>query len=214
MTPIYGLGSMILILLGVFRLFTTKYTARSYIIATWTILLLPVLIINPAFASVTFVPVVLLMAMGITVLLTRWYKLFPRNPYARFAGLIPLVILVGGMVFSGVDRYMYGYLYDPQTANNFSKDLRLANNQMDNKNHSGIAFIVNENEAAFYAVFAHHHNNVTVGTSMTQARLDTPTIIMSHAAHQANAIPEPYRIITDGTSHDADRFYIYKTGQK
>jgi hypothetical protein len=213
MTPIYGLGSMILILLGVFRLVTTKYTARSYIIATWSILLLPVLVINPSFVSVTFVPVVLLMAMGITVLLTKWYRLFPRNPYARFAGLIPLIVLVGGMVFSGVDRYMYGYLYDPQTASNFSKDLRLANSQLGDKTRGATTFVVAESEVAFYSVIAHHHDTVTVATDLTQATPSAATVIMSHAAHKATD-PIPQRIVTDATSHDADRFYIYKTDQK
>lgn len=211
MTPIYGLGSMILILLGVLRLVTTKYTARSYIISAWIILLLPVLVINPNFTSATFVPVVLLMGMGITVLLTYWYRLFPRNPYARFAGLIPLVVLIGGMVLSGVDRYMYGYLYDPQTANNFSQDLRLVNTQLKDTTRGNTTFFVSKDEAAFYGVIAHHHNNVAVASTPSQIAPDTTTTIISHAAYHGGGAVAPYRIITDSTAHNADRFYIYKT---
>ncbi|MDN5274401.1 MAG: conserved rane protein of unknown function [Candidatus Saccharibacteria bacterium] len=211
MTPVYGLGSMILILLGIFRLVTTKYTARSYITAAWIILLLPVLIINPNFVSITFVPVVLLMAMGISTLLSNWYRLFPRNPYARLAGLIPLAVLIGGMVLSGVDRYMYGYQYDPQTAGNFSEDLRLVNDQLDVKDRGIVALVVSEKEVPFYQVVAHYQKDVLVAPATSPVA--APTTIVSRAAYTKNAT-EPWRIVTDSMAGDADRFYIYKTTAK
>jgi hypothetical protein len=210
MTPVYGLGSMILILLGIFRLVTTKYTARSYITASWIILLLPVLAINPNFVSITFVPVILLMAMGISTLLSNWYRLFPRNPYARLAGLIPLAVLIGGMVLSGVNRYMYGYQYDPQTAGNFSEDLRLINEQLGEKEGT-VALIVGEQEVPFYQVLAHHQDDLLVATAATPA--PAPTTIVSRAAY-IKGTTEPWRIITDSKANNADRFYIYKTTAK
>lgn len=211
MTPVYGLGSMILILLGIFRLITTKYTARSYITVAWIILLLPVLIINPNFVSITFVPVVLLMAMGISTLLSNWYRLFPRNPYARLAGLIPLAVLIGGMVLSGVDRYMYGYQYDPQTAGNFSDDLRLINKELDTPDHGVVALMVSEKEVPFYQVVARHQSDVIVGTASVPVA--APTTIVSRAAYIKSTI-EPTRIVTDSMASDGDRFYIYKTTAK
>lgn len=214
MAPIYGLGSTILIILGLFRLFTTKYTARSYIITAWVVLLTPVLIVNPNYISVTFVPVILLMAMGITILLARWYRLFPRNPYARFAGLVPLAVLIGGMVFSGVDRYMYGYLYDPQTANNFSRDLQLANQELNDGARGSTAFIVGKGEADFYSVIAHRNEDASVATKLSPDVSHASTIVVSHEAKAAIDLPVPERIVTDETSHDADRFYVYKITQK
>ncbi len=209
--PVYGLGSLILIALGIYHLATTKYTARSYIISAWTILLIPILIINPRYTSVTFVPVLLLMAMGIYTLLRNWYQLFPRNPYARVAGLVPLAILIGGLVFSGIDRYVYGYLYNPGLANNFSKDLRLVNRQI--KSQPGkVALIVSERESAFYTVVAAHHTNVAVNPIN---RVDIKTTIITRDAWRANKPAlDPSLIITDAKSHDADRLYIYKSEQK
>jgi len=211
MTPVYGLGSMILILLGILRLVTTKYTARSYITASWIILLLPVLVINPDFVSITFVPVVLLMAMGMSTLLSNWYRLFPLNPYARMAGLVPLAVLIGGMVLSGVDRYMYGYQYDPQTAGNFSQDLRLVNKQLRDETRGKTALVVSEKEVPFYNVVARHQKDVTVAPA--NVPVVAPTIIVSHEAYTKSA-NMPWRIVTDGMSSDADRFYIYKTTEK
>lgn len=208
MTPIYGVGSMILILLGVLRLLTTNYTARSYIIGAWVILLIPILIIDPTNTVVAFVPAMLLLAMGVRTLLSSWYELFPRNPYARLAGLIPLIVLIGGLLISGVDRYMYGYLYDPHTADNFSNDLRLVNQQL--IPNTSTQLVVAPQELAFYSVVAAYHPGVTATTTATP----TGTIIASQAANQTMTLGTPWRIVTGSTAHNANRFYIYKTDQK
>jgi hypothetical protein len=212
MTPVYSLGSMVLIVLGIFRLTTTNYTARSYIISAWAILLLPVLIITPNFSTITFVPAMLLMAMGISTLLRSWYQLFPKNPYARIAGLIPLVILIGGMFISGVNRYMYSYTYNPATAANFSHDLQLVNKEIHTKNRTAITLFVSTKEKPFYDVVAANSNQLTVVTS--QPAQKAGTLIVSNAAHTNSQLTAPDRVVTSTSSKQADRFYIYKTDQK
>jgi hypothetical protein len=207
MLPVYGLGSVILIGLGVLHLFTTKYTARSYIIISWVTLLIPVLAVNPSFMSATFVPALLLMAMGIHTLLRNWYQLFPRNPYARVAGLIPLAVLISGMVLSGVNRYTYGYLYDPNTASHFSKDLRIMNRIFAQPDRGNTTLIVTKQEANFYIVVAKHQKNVSVNPPQTTP---SDTIIVSHDAFAASDQQEPpSAILTDGSARNADRFYVY-----
>lgn len=215
MTPIYGLGSMILIGLGIFRLATTKYTARSYITATWIILLLPVLVINPRFVSITFIPGVLLMAMGISTLLNNWYRLFPLNPYARLAGLVPLAVLIGGMVLTGLSRYGYGYLYNPETANNFSEDLRLVNKEMKVADRGQTTIIASTEETAFYQTVARHNKDVAVMTAPLTVTLPSKTTIFTKKSYQLDTLlSQPSRIVTDSRTNDSDRFYIYKTDQK
>lgn len=212
MSPIYDLGSVLLILLGVYRLFTTKYTARSYIISIWVILLIPVLIFNPQYTSVTFVPVLLLLATGINLLLSYWYGIFPRNPYARIAGLVPLVVLIGGIVFSGVDRYTYGYQYNPEVKANFSNDLSLLNKQL-RTNQDPTTLVVNPDESAFYRLVVERHKNVTLAQAPSTA--SSSTTIFSQAAFNAmKPATTPYRIVTSGQKDNADRFYIYKTTVK
>lgn len=209
MTPIYGLGSMILIALGLIRLFTTKYTARSYITIAWIALLLPILLLNPNYINITFVPSILLMAMGVNKLLSLWYQLFPLNPYARIAGLVPLVILIGGMVFSGVDRFTYGYLYDPKTAVNFTTDLDLLNTQLADKNRGVTQLIVAPRELAFYSVVAKYNDNVQAYTTPPPQAWNTLIASRETAAIFAGA--EPWRIVANATTNSSDRFYIYKT---
>lgn len=211
MTPVYSLGALALILLGIFRLVTTKYTARSYLISAWIILLAPVLLVNPDFTSVTFVPILLLMAMGVSALINNWYQLFPRNPYARIAGLLPLAILIGGMVFSGIDRFTYGYLYDPNTASNFTRDITIINRALADKERGKTTIVADTDDVPFYTALAKRNAGVAVGISSK----DTETTILTRGAYVKNPPKAvPYRILTSGDTNDADRFYLYKMAAK
>lgn len=211
MTPVLGLGSIALIALGAWQLFKTRYTARSYTLTAWLILLVPILLINPDYTSITFVPFLLLLASGLAYLFSTWYRMFPRNPYARIVGLVPLVVLVGGLVLSGVDRYVYGYHYDPQTAKSFSRDLTLLNRQARGQYTTNL--LVTNKEEAFYRAVAryngvlvfHRHDDLTVSTA-PQAN----TTVATRAAHNLVQNREVDRIITTSHSTEADRFYIYK----
>ncbi len=206
MTPVLGLGSMALILIGIWQLYTIRYTARSYTLTAWIILLIPLLIINPTFTSVTFVPLLLLLASGLAYLLRAWYRMFPVNPYARFVGVIPLTILVAGLVLTGLGRYFSGYRYDPATATSFSHDLTLFNSDVKGTDLTRI--VVAKNELAFYQAVARYnpHAHIVVSTRIPQEK---GTYAATKAAHtQIDATP--IRIITTAYSQNSDRFYIYR----
>ncbi|MDB5160036.1 MAG: conserved rane protein of unknown function [Candidatus Saccharibacteria bacterium] len=199
MTPVFGFGSVLIVGLGMYRLIRTRDTTRSYLIILWLLCLLPVLNLNPSFTSVTFVPSVLLLAAGLTSLITYWYRLFPLNPYARIAGLIPIIILVVTLIGSGLDRYVYGYHYSPTTAINFSQDLKLIPKETTH-------LVVSQTELPFYVAVAHHRTGLIVTTAPTSNQFTA-----TRAAHES--IPATYRItriITTTYSTDSDRLYIYK----
>jgi hypothetical protein len=202
MTPVFGLGSMLIIGFGIVKLIRTRESTQSYLIIIWLACLIPILITNPGFTSVTFLPLVLLLTTGLESLLGYWYRLFPINPYARLAGLIPLAVLVGVLTLSGLERYVYGYHYDPMTVSNFSHDLSLLP-----KNTSKL--VVSSNELPFYQVVASHRKGLQV-TTFTSDKDYTRT-------HDAQGTPKGVqidRIITSSASADADRFYVYKKLQK
>ncbi len=198
MTPVFGLGSMLIIGFGVYKLVRTRQSTQSYIVIIWLLCLVPILITNPLYTSVTFLPLVLLLATGLSSLLGYWYSLFPRNPYARIAGLVPLVILVGALVFTGLERYVYGYHYGPQTVSNFSQDLSLL--PKDTR-----LLVVAAEQLPFYRVVEAHHKNLSV---LTEPSGDSFTVTL--AAKKTYATYRIDRIITSTTYKHADRFYVYK----
>jgi len=208
-TPVYGLPLVLLIGLGIYQLFSTKYTARSYVISIWIVLLAPVLLLNPRFINITFVPAVILLATGVNFLFSQWYRLFPYNPYARAAGLIPLAVLILSLVTSGVGRYAYGYHYDPEVASNFSTDLQLLETIKSQENSGTVSLISSDDESSFYKVVAKYDPSIV----LVNATQDAPTVAVTRQAQQEDSYGIPANIITNSLSSNANRFYIYKTSE-
>jgi 4-amino-4-deoxy-L-arabinose transferase-like glycosyltransferase len=196
LTPVFGLGSVILIGLGLYRLILTRETTRSYLIIFWIVCLLPVLILNTSFTAVTFIPSVLVLAAGLTSLISYWYRLFPLNPYARIIGLVPIIILVGALVTSGLARYIYGYHYTPQVTPLFSKDLVLLPKDT-------VQLIVSNDELPFYSAVAKYRQTLEPVEQPTSAKI----IVTREARAQVSGYSIT-RIITSDRKIESDRLYV------
>lgn len=211
--PVYSLGILLLIGLGLYQMFTTKYTTKSYIISFWLILLLPFVVLNPSMVSITFVPVVLLMALGLDYLIRSWYRLFPRNPYARVFGLLPLGVLVVGIVFSNVNRYAYGFHYDKDAYIDYNYDLPLLTNELKRlPDDSQVVLVTSVFEKPFFAAFARHQDYVEqliVKASAHRLPGDTDLTMATLAAKRKIQTPVA-GIVAFKTAENADRFYLYK----
>lgn len=199
-TPVFGLGSALLIMIGLLRLVRTRETTRSYLVIIWILCLAPVLLLNPIFTSVTFVPSMLMLAAGLTSLIGYWYRLFPLNPYARIVGLVPIVILVSTLIITGLARYGYGYHYSPSLANLFSNDLRLL--PADTKQ-----LVVTENERAFYIAIT--KANGSPYEVVLQPTLQNFTVTRNAQPTFKDADFKVKRIVTSARTNDSDRFYVY-----
>jgi 4-amino-4-deoxy-L-arabinose transferase-like glycosyltransferase len=188
--PIFGLGSMLIIAFGLYRLIKTRDTVRGYLVLTSLILLLIVQIFNPVFISITFVPFLLLLATGLEGILSSWYGIF-------IAGLIPLVVLVGTMVIFGLERYSYSYRYTPEVVQNFSQDIL-------NIPREASPLVVTEGQAPLYNAIKAYEPSLLVTTEYPEDGAYATT------AAARNPDSTPYKVITDSASKNAARFYIYK----
>ncbi|MEI6850744.1 MAG: glycosyltransferase family 39 protein [Candidatus Saccharibacteria bacterium] len=197
-TPFFGLGLMLIIALGIYYVVKSRETAKSYVLMIWTLFLFPLVLINPDFTGITFLPLIVLFAFGLNGLLSHWYELFPRNPYARIGGLIPIIILVIVLVSLGTSRYIYSYKYDPNIVSNFSNDIELIPSNTKN-------IVVVNNELTFYRVISKFNSKITVSVS--------PNGNEFLATHESKNTFSGYkidRIITNSLDKNSDRFYLYK----
>lgn len=210
--PVYGLGVVFLIALGLYRLISAKYTAKSYIISFWLVMLIPLVCLNPAFISVTFMPVVLLIALAVEYLIWSWYRLFPRNPYARVFGLLPLGVLMIGLVVSNIDRYVYGQHYDSSVYSAYSYDLNIISNKLRHVDHkASVVLVVPPKQAPFYESFARHQRYVDrLSVSSQSTAISTAPIALVERSLKPAAPALPSEILVQRTAADADRFYLYK----
>jgi hypothetical protein len=155
---------------------------------------------------------VLLVALAIDYLIRSWYRLFPRNPYARVFGLLPLGVLVTGLVVSSVDRYIYGLHYDKAVYDSHSYDLPILSKELGSfKSTDEVVLIVSEDNSDFYQSFARHQDYVkrlTVTTDTNLAKTARIAIVEKEAKDTIELLPSD--ILVTRTKTDADRFYLYK----
>lgn len=210
--PVYGFGTFLLIVLGLYRMFTTKYTTKSYVISFWLIFLVPFVFLNPSYINITFVPVILLFALGIDYLIWSWYRLFPQNPYARIFGLIPLAVLVVGLIGSNVDRYAYGYHYDHSVYKAYNFDLRLLTRKLRTLDHNTtVNLVVKAADKPLYSALAAHQRYVKqlVVSTQIDSRTNNDITIVERGIHTViPAVPDD--ILVTKTADASDRFYLYK----
>ncbi len=211
-TPVYGLGLALLILLGVYRLVSAKYTTKSYIVSFWLVLLIPLVCLNPSFISITFIPVLLLIAFAVDYLISSWYDLFPHNPYARVFGLLPLGVLMIGLVVSSIDRYSYGLHYDRAVYASYTYDTSILQESLRAfDTDKPIQLIVSSKNVNFYRSLAAHQSYIkqlSVSSDASLVNHAPVTIVERELKNNVQKIPS--NILVARTAQNADRFYVYK----
>ena len=210
--PIISITTLILMLIGLWQFISQKYTARSYVLWFWLIVLVPVTFLQPLYIAYWLPIIVLLISMGVYRLITVWYSMFPENPYARVVGLIPIAIIMVGMVSSGIAQFFAAYHYDPNLVQQFRQDTRLLDRALQATNHNDpevtIPVIVSQDDLAFYKVIASHNSQIEV-TTENPGRV--PFIVQSrrYNASTNSTTGSLTRIVTNSHSRDAAYFYVY-----
>lgn len=213
--PVFSLGVILLALIGIYRLFTMRHTAHSYVITIMGGLLLPLVVLEPMHIIALYPLIILAMAMGVEYIIYSWYKLFPRNPYARVIGLIPLGVFIVGMIFSGITRYSNNYIYTAEILDYYTTDLKLVNRSLKdiNATRDTTKLVVPADKYAFYSLVADYSKNVVVTRPTTQ--LSTNMLVLRDVkSEQAIPAGELVRIVTSRRAEQSDRLYIYKLDQK
>ena len=131
LSPLISFPIFILALIGLFS--TTKgfFASRNSIASILLFFCLIITGFNPEAVIFSVLPFSILIAHGIKYLLEKWYSLFPENPYARISALIPLTILFSFIIIPGLLQYIYGYRYNPSVADEFSYDLSVINENLE-----------------------------------------------------------------------------------
>jgi len=201
-TPLFNIATTILLLLGLLKLFTARYSARSYMLFIWLALLVPVLILRPDALLLIIVPSTLVLAIGIESLIRQWYDLFPRNPYARIGALLPLSVLVFSITGMNVSRYFLGHQYG--SSSSFHAELPAVRETLENKKlgkDKPVALVVPPQQVAFYDLMRRQYPRASVSSqlsssansqiilaSSTEQRKDTPSQIVTNDSASEQAL--------------------------
>lgn len=131
LTPLMSLPTFALALIGLFS--TTKgfFASRNSIATVLLVFCLIITGFNPSAVVFFILPFAILMAHGLKYLIEKWYGLFPENPYARISALLPLTILFAIMIVPSLLQYFYGYRYCPSVVSQFSENVRIIKENLD-----------------------------------------------------------------------------------
>lgn len=215
LTPIFSFGLLALMVIGLYRLTQVRYTARSYVTWIWLLILAPMVTLNPQYSYVLFILGALFVLRGLSQLLVHsWYRIFPRNAYARVVGAIPVALIVVALMLSSVFYYVYSYTYNPGIVQTYSKDLSLLNREITRHHYKQTSLVATPAQADFYRLVARYNQQFSVAPSVAAAA-NAETIILTHASHQTETLDKtPLKILTASRYYEADRFYIYNNGKE
>ena len=204
LAPFIGLGSFALAVIGL--LSTTKgFFASRNSIASWFIIFTIILsALNPESAILILLPMSILIAHGLRYILSKWYDLFPDNPYARISAIFPIGLFMGIMITGGISHFIFGYRYTPIVADKFNNDLQLI---LANINPEDTIYVLNNPTEYEFLKILNSVNNYQIKDTLPERPDDLPKRFVTI---EKQAITTPLeRIITSPKSNDSDRIYIY-----
>ena len=212
-TPLIGFASLVLVIVGGVRLLGDFHSVRAYVLLIWMALLIPIIGFNPTNLTVLFVPVMLVMTIGLNLVVRYWYKLFPFNPYARIFGLVPLFFLIFSIMQFNYQRYTYTMLYNPEVGKVFNTDAFLAQKQADVlPANSPLTIVAKPADQGLYKVIADRRSNTALISGEQQptrpgAYLVAEDEVAKIAPRMTTA---PTKLIVNDRKNDGLRFRFYQ----
>jgi len=217
-TPLLTLPTVALATIGLILTIMDFHSVRSYVLLLWLAVLLPVVGINPTHLNVLFVPIMLLGAIGMQSLFRYWYDLFPRNPYARVFGLLPLLLLIASVVNLNYQRYFTGVPYARAAVQQFNSDALILHDTLTTKTYRDrrIVLVTSPERKALYQIDTAIAKNLQVVTAaefvpspdVRDIIIDSNAAPQLAASQTANLSASP-RLLVNDRKDDALRFRIY-----
>lgn len=211
--PAMSVVSVALLLMGGARLLRDFHSVRAHVLLIWAAILLPVIGLNPNSLAVTMIPAFLVITIGLNQIIRYWYRLFPRNPYARLFALLPLTVLILSMVQVNYQRYMFSMAYSAQAGATFVPDAFLAQSEIA-KAQGNVTVVVPENQRQVYEVMAARSPSVAVASgAFAQQRSGTWIVAAQEVAALGATVPmpnPPAKMVVSDRKADSLRFVVYQ----
>ena len=219
-TPLLGIPIIALATLGLIRTIIDYHSVRSYVLLLWLAILTPVIGLNPTQLNIIFVPVMLLGAIGMQALFRYWYDLFPRNPYARVFGLLPIIFLMASIVGLNYQRYFTGVSYAQSSVELYNTDPFILHDTLSAKSYRDqrIVLITSPDRKSLYEIDKAIAKNLEVVTPSQYVSAPTANNIIVDvtadsqlSAAQRQTLPATKAsLLVNDHKDDALRFRIYR----
>lgn len=207
-SPFLNLTFALFIAFGLIKVIIDHHAARSYLLLIWLAFTVCMLLIDPGQLPLLFVPSILLLAIGIETFISEWYKLFPRNPYARIGALVPITLIFVGLIAIAITRYFYAYTYS-DTSSAFHPELRHIQKEV--KSTPAMQLVVPSSQQSFYDILRAKNDRLSVVTP-NEIATNGRRLVLASAQVSVNELPK--KIVTSPMKTDAVLYRIYDTAKQ
>jgi hypothetical protein len=201
--PIVTVAEIMLAIIGLITISRVPSAARSQVILALLITSLVIAARSAELIFLLYLPLVLMMAIGIKTLTSSWYRLFPNNPYARTFALLPLVILIGGLVLTNIARYLSVNNYLPAAVYSYNQEFEAARQLIKNQKIP-LNLVVKSSEKPFYDNLQPEFAGLTIST---KSQTGMSNLVLESSAVRPDS---PIRqIVTDWRQQQAVLLRLY-----
>lgn len=206
MTPVITVVGLLLVVIGIIRALVDAFSARSYLVLSALVMILVISLRQPGLIYLLLLPLTLLTALGMEVLISKWYSLFPKNPYARGTAVIMLSILVVAVAGTSLIQYLNNQNHSSTIAYEYNLEFRIARQEIRMRANDPIKLIVDDNQLAFYQILQNKFSNLQVTTRLD--KIDSTTLVLASSGQTVKKTL-PSRIVTSWHSKDPVLMRIY-----
>lgn len=213
--PLLSLVGVALLLMGGARLLRDFHSVRAHVLLIWAAVLLPVIGLNPHNLAAVMIPALLVITIGLNLIIRYWYRLFPRNPYARLFGLLPLAVLMFSIIQMNYQRYTLSMLYAPEAGAVFTPDAFMVQTEVHKaKADAPITVVVPEVQRPMYDIMASRAKNITVVSgAFAKERGGTWIVAPQERATASRTVKlgaSPAKLLVSDRKANSLRFYVYQ----
>ncbi|MDR1970144.1 MAG: glycosyltransferase family 39 protein [Candidatus Nomurabacteria bacterium] len=184
-TPMLTLVGLIIALIGLMKICTNVFSARSHLVLPFLLVTLILTVWQLEMAYLLLMPLALLVVVGIETLIRSWYNLFPRNPYARLLAVVTLAILLSGLVWASMARYIQNHNYNATVIYHYSQEYSAVRTVLAKKNDVTTLIVAPDNKK-FYDILQNDFPNLKV---MTELKEGSHSIVLGSANIQNENVP-------------------------
>ena len=138
----------------------------------------------------------LALAVGVGELLTAWFSLFPRNPYARIFGLALVILLTAGVAAGSLYAYIFANVYEARVVRSLDREFEAARNTLDRGAKSQI-LVAPKSQEKFYAGLKRDFPNLKIANSVPKKFAKNELIVLASSQIPAKNLPTPTSIAPD-----------------
>ncbi len=210
LTPIFSIPMLILALIGLVKLITDFFAARSYLILTLLIVSLALAFLNPAQSFWLIIPLILLVIIAVASLIDMWFTVFPKNIVARAVAVILLVIMSAELVWTNISANILALNYSRGLVYAYSQEFPALANYAKQHPNQKFQLVTSDSQVGFYQLFAESHTNLSVissGKFSDNQQPDGQLIVLATAGN--NPSPIPRQIVTNPQSRQSVLLRVY-----